>query len=456
MAYKLENQVASGLFAGSYDDVKIIIDSSETSGGRKIVTKQLPNSDLQIVEDLGKRVRSFQITGTVSSRLQPQEVTLRGAFAYYNDRDNLLSTLEKGGGKILVHPWYGSIENVHCVEYTISESTNSLGDSNIELQMEVGTSVGISKVVRFSGSAIVINEAIAKQNKADFTPDNINQFGFIVLQYPGAPPPDAPPSIPLVEEPDIDPLPTSNNVGISLEGPQTHSALLEEIAEVGNLFDTLKGVYAANLANISKLTNALVNFQSDLNQIARAPGILADRINGLFAAIDSTFTSFATAIEVYKNAFSFGDDSVFANLNFPSTPSLRSQVNNHNLVKGMVQSQALSYSYLNASQIDYGSLEEIETVSKELEEQYQKIVEGDFIGEDLQDLVTEMREVTQGFFDEQKLTVRKVITINTLPTTARVLSYQYYGSSSTGQQIIDLNELGNPYLLEGDIRILTE
>ena len=67
-----------------------------------------------------------------------------------------------------------------------------------------------------------------------------------------------------------------------------------------------------------------------------------------------------------------------------------------------------------------------------------------------------MREVTQRFLDAQKLVARQVITINTNPTTVRVLAYQYYGSSELGGDLMTLNNLQDPYLIAGDVSILTE
>ena len=135
---KSSDLIAQTLRPGSYGGVRILIESTEVVGGRKVAIKQIPNSDLQIVEDLGRKTRKFSISGTVSGHITSlSDNSLRGV-EYYSDRDNLINILEKGGGHIFSHPWYGDIGEVHCVEYTISESTDSIGDSPIELTLEVG------------------------------------------------------------------------------------------------------------------------------------------------------------------------------------------------------------------------------------------------------------------------------------------------------------------------------
>jgi len=70
---------------------------------------------------------------------------------------------------------------------------------------------------------------------------------------------------------------------------------------------------------------------------------------------------------------------------------------------------------------------------------------------DLEDL----RTATQKFFDEQKLTARQVVTVKTQRLPARIIAFQYYGSSELGENIAKLNNTINVSDLEGDIEVLT-
>lgn len=67
-----------------------------------------------------------------------------------------------------------------------------------------------------------------------------------------------------------------------------------------------------------------------------------------------------------------------------------------------------------------------------------------------------LRTQTQDFFDKQKLTIRQIITVKTNETTARLLSYQYYGDSQLGKDIAKLNSILDVSNISGDIDILTE
>lgn len=67
----------------------------------------------------------------------------------------------------------------------------------------------------------------------------------------------------------------------------------------------------------------------------------------------------------------------------------------------------------------------------------------------------DLRAVTQQFFDDQKVVVRQIITVQTQELPARVIAYQYYGSSDIGSNIAELNGEINVSNLTGNIDIFT-
>lgn len=71
------------------------------------------------------------------------------------------------------------------------------------------------------------------------------------------------------------------------------------------------------------------------------------------------------------------------------------------------------------------------------------------------DILEDQRTVTQQFFDDQKLDIEQIITVNTQLLPARVIAYQYYGDSEPGQRIALLNNEINSSFLSGDIQIFS-
>ena len=67
----------------------------------------------------------------------------------------------------------------------------------------------------------------------------------------------------------------------------------------------------------------------------------------------------------------------------------------------------------------------------------------------------DLRAVTQQFFDDQKVTAKQIITVQTQELPARIIAFQYYGSSEIGSNIAALNGEINVSNLKGNIDILT-
>lgn len=78
------------------------------------------------------------------------------------------------------------------------------------------------------------------------------------------------------------------------------------------------------------------------------------------------------------------------------------------------------------------------------------------IDEELLNDLQELRTQTREFFDQQKLTIRRVINVQTNETTTRLLSYQYYKDSSLGKSLAELNSILDVSNVKGSIDILTE
>jgi len=71
------------------------------------------------------------------------------------------------------------------------------------------------------------------------------------------------------------------------------------------------------------------------------------------------------------------------------------------------------------------------------------------------DLLQDQRTETQKFFDEQKLQAQQIITVDIQITPARVLAYQYYGSSELGANIALLNDEINVAYLDRETEIFS-
>lgn len=90
----------------SFRGVPFQVESEDSSFGRRVQVHEYPMRDIPYVEDLGRSAREFNVKAFLIGD------------DYMDQRDRLLSAIEKEGPGPLVHPWYGEIEvsvkdNVH-------------------------------------------------------------------------------------------------------------------------------------------------------------------------------------------------------------------------------------------------------------------------------------------------------------------------------------------------------
>lgn len=139
-----------------------------------------------------------------------------------------------------------------------------------------------------------------------------------------------------------------------------------------------------------------------------------------------------------------------------STVVLTARTSNRDLYRSTVQGLALTYAYLNASRIDFTTVEAIEAEEEELETQYDKVVAAPGFTEETKAALTDLRIITSDFFAEQKITANQIITVRTNTLSTRLLAYQYYGASVQNAPIIDdLNNVTDNTFINGDVEIIT-
>lgn len=85
----------------SFKGVPFILRSSTTTFGRRLIPHEYPQKDTPFTEDMGRRVRIFNVTGA-----------MLGA-DYLTDRDFLAFVCEEEGPGDLVHPYFGNLR-VRC------------------------------------------------------------------------------------------------------------------------------------------------------------------------------------------------------------------------------------------------------------------------------------------------------------------------------------------------------
>lgn len=398
------------LHEASYRGAFFYIGSSEIAGGRKDAKKEFVSSDLQVIEDLGLKQRIFTVSGTISDRRDNSGSIIT---PYLQARDRLIDALEKGGIGILIHPWYGRLENIVCRTFTLNEDVAQLGAGSISITFEISNTDGVPAANPFvltgvsTGSAAVI--AIAE-----------SLFGEIW--------------------------------SIATNATGNFQAGVDKANDFVTAVNAATSPIAALSDEIDEQSRTVSNFSNNVVTLVSNPTSLAESIAGMMASIANLYATPEHTLSAFENLFDFGDNDI----DLPySTFIAAERKTNNDVFNFTVQSTALSHSYLSASEIDYKTVESINEIEADLEAQYQKL----FLSEDIQveliDSLTEMRTIATGFFNEQKLTASQLITVQTNPMSTRLLAYNYYGSSADGESIAELNDLYDLAYHQGDIEIFT-
>lgn len=401
------------ILEGEFKSIPIRIISAGITGGRKTIKKEFPNRDTQTIEDLGLQPRSYSLEILVSD-IGKTAANQEPTQDYFDYRDTLIDAIENKGVGVLIHPFYGRIENVVATTYSINENFTSFGRSTISVTFETSADTGIPVQSSTALSQIAelrkaVDTAVTDDIADNFSVSSVFQNNFIAAQ---------------------------NKINEIIDAAVDATSFIGAASDQINSFNSFIG-----------------QFSNKVNSLIVAPNNLALSISNLFGNIDGLFGTAENTAKSFINLFGFGDngeDDIET-----TTAELIEREENTVILDQAVNAQALSYAYVSVAQIDFETVVQIEDAEKELEVQYDVIVSNVDSNQDVNAALTDMRIVVQQFFDEQRLSAKQVISIFTHITSARLLSYQYYGESESAEDIIALNGITDVSFIEGDIDILT-
>ncbi len=400
----------SELQPASYKSAHFLVTGTSISGGRIVAKKKFIGTDRQQVEDLGLKLRSFTLNGTIASRRDALGNEIQ---TYREVREALLSALERGGTGVLVHPFYGEIYNVKATTYNLSERTTLLGDASIDIQFEI--------------------------SNADGRPEpEENTLSSIETQLDS-----------LVVAVNLD-IASAFSVTGTFAGNFT-AAIDKANGYVDAVQDSAKFL-SVGAAALDKFSNQISDFSTNVVALINAPQEFADSITGLMLTVKGLSTSATGIFDAFTQLFDFGENDSPIN---QTTPSLIERKKNNDTVNTATQSLALAYAYLSSSEITYANTDEIGSVEAITDKQYQKLVNSPLIDVCVIESMTDLRRASQAFFSEQRDLRPRVVTVNTSPTSTRLLAFSNYGSSELGPALARLNKLNQSAYVEGDVKILS-
>lgn len=391
------------ILRGSYKGVPITIDGGSVSGGRKVSIKQFPGRDTQLVEDIGQKPRSWSLDIVINDKPGKD---------YFDYRDELLSVLDRKGSGILIHPLYGRIEGVVATSYSLNETFTEFGYATVSVQFEVDNNPGIPQRSSNTVSEVLsANDKTRSAAKADISAR-------------------------------VKVTPTlTGNLG----------AMADKIAKFAERARDATVRRGEFIEGLDEYADAVRKLNQDAVYLATQPEILAAQFDQLMARINTLYGQAKTRFDAFRDLFGFGDDD--GNGSIVTAGQIEKHTNN-SVFNGAVGTIALGYAYINSTQIAYQTTAEIDEIQALLDAQYAAVIENGS-SQDVKDAITDLRVTALLALDTIRLQTDEIITVETPPTTCRLLSFAYYGSDEDGETIANLNRIDDVSFVSGNVEILT-
>jgi len=393
----------SKIINGFFRNIPISIDSGTVTGGRKVSVKQFPNRDTQIVEDLGLKPRSYSLEIVISDKAD---------YDYFGYRNALIAALEDKEPTVLIHPMYGRIDNVKATTYSISERFSEFGISTVSVTFEVDGNRGIPVSAGNATSQVAADNAV------------------------------------VIAAVNLD---IAENFSVSVGAPSNFEAAAGKVNEMIDYAKDATALIGEASDKINEHVALVGSLSAKVNSLVSAPIALADSITSIIESTAGLYASAEATFQTITGFFGFGDGETFVSR---STAGRIERADNNAVLNGAMNASALGYAYLSSTTISYATTRDIDATTLLLDLQYNEVQESGS-SQEVKNALTDMRVRVLDVLDDVRVNTSQIISIETLPTSARLLSFNYYGSAETAQAIIDLNEISDVSFIDGSIEVLT-
>ncbi len=307
------------LSPASYKGAPFLVNRVSTSGGRKTVQHEFPNSNIQVIEDLGLSPREYRISAIIA---EP---------AYIQKRDTLLRALEEGGRGILIHPFYGRIEDIVARTFTLNEDVSRLGDTVIDIVFAPSETDGLPTQSLNTVSQI---SSLSSTVSGNLVSDITDLF----------------------------------NVTNTFQG--NFSSAADKLNDIADAFNINAQLPTVSTDQINAFNSLVSNFRSSINTLVGDSSALAADIQEIFIEFPKLYASATQQTDALSLFFDFGDNDIPIN---PTTAGLTERKQNNDVLNNSVKGFALAEAYVSSAQIDFTTVNEIETTADTLESAFQSI-----------------------------------------------------------------------------------
>lgn len=307
------------LFAASYKGAPFLVNHVSTTGGRKTVQHDYPNSNIQTIEDLGLSPREYRISAIIA---EPN---------YIQKRDTLLKAIEDGGKGVLIHPFYGRLENIVAKTFTLNEDLTRLGDTVVEIVFSPSETDGLPTQTINTVSQIA---SLAATVSGNLVSDIIDLFN-VTNTFPG-----------------------------------NFAAAVDKLNDIAGAFILNSALPTVNASQINSFSSLVDNFKLSINTLVGDPSQLAADIQEIFIEFPKLYTTSVQQTDALALFFDFGDSDIVIN---PTTAGLIERKQNSDVLNNAMKAFSLAEAYVSSAQIDFTTVKDVENTADSLELVFQSI-----------------------------------------------------------------------------------
>ncbi|WP_018300107.1 DNA circularization N-terminal domain-containing protein [Fangia hongkongensis] len=403
--------ILDGLLQGKYNGVDFLFVESSRQDGKKLAVHEYPQRNTRTVTELGNLMPIYSLEVWTTGDEQ----------TYFERRLNLIKAFKKEGLATFVHPIDGTMKAT-AKDFTVNEEMSSSGVAKFSVTIIPNTEPDYPKSVSSgkSNTQQVFNDTTEKINKSFSRKWNstikfqnsINKYTNYINQY-------------------------TNSLREALS---LISVTASALAPFFNALENLENEIVENILNPSKLANSILsNYSNVLNLSAVTVGK---------STLNKNFFNYSTSGETAVN-----------------TPSRVAAESNRKSIDTYINSLSLVNEFLNTTNTNYTNEDDIRKQSDSLNEQYNNLVINNFsldqsgnrnqlFDQDTVDSITFMRDQVSAYLEAQLTNAKRIETIRVSRNSLLPLVYQYYGSLDLYDTISELNKVGNPSDITGNIKIL--
>lgn len=388
------------LIGASFRGIPFFVVSHGRTGGRRTVNNEFPERDLNFVEDLGRKGRTFPVEGYVIGD------------DYAEQADKLISALEdvEGPGE-LIHPRYGNRRCI-CDDATVSESNEEGRMARFSIKFIEAPAQSITPTIEpeFADQVDETATATAASSKQEF------EAAYDVVGLPG----------------------------FALVSAET--AIRSMSAAVGAAFAPI----VKTTDELAKLTGQLDVITDEASSLARQPTEIltafSDAVTGLAE------TAAAAPLELLNALLEAYDVDMGPAAPETTATRQRERANQLALTGALRQIMVIEAARL-APTVAFKSIDDAtasrDAIAGRLD------AEAAAAGDTAYPALVELRAAVLRAVPGDRVFARIITVSRPVAIPSLLLSYQLYGSVDQEQDLIDRNDIRHPGFVSGDIRALS-